>query len=197
MTADIKTAVVPIPLEGGTTGYIMAGATRDLPHNYNLVRCAEEVPVDADRVAYDVATKDFTPFNTDRLVEVIPHVLYDLMLGRKLYVGCMGGTGRTGTFLASLVAQHPSFDGVHAVAYIRQVYRRHAVETNAQMDQVIDVAGQAVLDIDALDEERQAHDRDHVDFAAMVDHFEPEVHARARGCFNPWNPVHWWHFLRG
>jgi hypothetical protein len=50
---------------------------------------------------------------------------------RELYVGCAGGYGRTGTFLAALVkiADKPP---AHAVFYVRAVYHHKAVETTDQ-----------------------------------------------------------------
>ncbi len=51
--------------------------------------------------------------------------------GERVEVGCAGGHGRTGTALACLAI----LDGVPAsvaVAYVREHYDRHAVETPAQ-----------------------------------------------------------------
>jgi len=48
--------------------------------------------------------------------------------GERVEIACRGGRGRTGTFLACLAV----LDGVpaeHAVAYIREHYDVHAVET--------------------------------------------------------------------
>ena len=126
---------VPIPLAGGATGWIHAGATRDIPPGYELIRCAQEIPVDEDRVAYDVSAPDFQPLNRD-VFTVIHSILDDLRVGRRLYVGCMGGTGRTGTLLSLLVATHPAFTADRAIGYIRQVYRPHAVEKDTQAEQI-------------------------------------------------------------
>lgn len=51
--------------------------------------------------------------------------------GQEVFVGCLGGTGRTGTLLACLaiLAGIPSD---HAVAWVRSHYRRSAVETSSQ-----------------------------------------------------------------
>jgi protein-tyrosine phosphatase len=49
----------------------------------------------------------------------------------RVEVGCMGGTGRTGTALACIAV----LDGVppqDAVAYVRRQYDPHAVETDEQ-----------------------------------------------------------------
>lgn len=127
---------VPIPLASGKTGWLHAGPTREMPEGYRLIRCAEEIPVAVEDVAYDLGAKDFEILPKDAVMFSLPDILSDLEDGRPLFVGCMGGTGRTGTLLAILVAQHPAFTGEMAVAYIRQVYKPHAVETPEQREQV-------------------------------------------------------------
>lgn len=131
---------VPIPLASGKTGWIFAGPTADMPPGCELIRCAAEITTPPAKIAYDVATKDFSIFDRDIILDVLPDILADLEKGRALYIGCMGGTGRTGTLLAILVGQHPAFDGHRAREYVRQVYRTHAVETADQFSQVIDLA---------------------------------------------------------
>lgn len=128
---------IPIPLASGKIGWISAGPTRDLPDDKYLVACAAEIPVDETRIAYDLKTKDFSTFPWKKLAAGIPEILEDLEAGDDtLYVGCMGGTGRTGTILAMLVASHPDMHGQEAVQYIRHVYKHGAVETTEQADQV-------------------------------------------------------------
>lgn len=55
----------------------------------------------------------------------------------RVEVGCMGGRGRTGTALACLAVLDgaPAAD---AVAYVRQHYGQHAVETSEQESFVAD-----------------------------------------------------------
>lgn len=127
---------VPIPLKSGKTGWIHAGPTREAPKGYTLVRCALEIEVPGYLPYYDVMTADFSPFPDMKLQAELPGILSALEAGDRLYVGCMGGTGRTGTLLALLVAQHPAFTGETAIAYIRQVYKPGAVETSGQERQV-------------------------------------------------------------
>lgn len=128
---------VPIPLSNGRIGWIHAGPTRDCPPDLKLVACAVEIPVPEHRIAYDLKTPDFTHLPDAKVERVIPEILADLEAGvGDLYIGCMGGTGRTGTALALLVASHPDMDGPTAVEYVRAVYKRGAVETAAQHRQV-------------------------------------------------------------
>lgn len=132
---------IPIPLASGKTGWIAAGPTRELPSSHLLVRCAREIKVSPDSIAFDVGTADFTTFDESVVKLHLPGILEALEDGERLYVGCAGGTGRTGTLLAILVAQHPAFSGQAAIDYIRKVYRPHAIETPEQEEQVRRMAG--------------------------------------------------------
>ena len=51
--------------------------------------------------------------------------------GKKVHCGCIGGHGRTGTFLAALVSQYGEKD---AITYVRKSYCDKAVETTAQVN---------------------------------------------------------------
>lgn len=128
---------VSIPLASGKIGWVHAGPTREMPDGYKLIRCAAEIPTPVAKVAYDVSTKDFTPFDGGTLADSLPDILRDLEDGKPLFIGCMGGTGRTGTLLAILVGQHPAFTGEMAIAYVRTHYKSGAVETSPQEDQVV------------------------------------------------------------
>lgn len=136
----MPTKTIPIFLPGDKVAWVMAGPTRELPSDRRLIRCAAEIPVPMDRIAFDIATKDFQPFDPALLRAKLPAIMDALAGGDRLYVGCMGGSGRTGTLLAILAAQHPGMEGVSAITYIRQVYREAAVETQHQEAQVITMA---------------------------------------------------------
>ncbi|WP_261327417.1 protein-tyrosine phosphatase family protein [Modestobacter marinus] len=59
------------------------------------------------------------------------HQAWERAAGERVELACGGGTGRTGTALACLAV----LDGVppeEAVAFVREHYRRRAVETPAQ-----------------------------------------------------------------
>lgn len=130
----IKT--IPIFLPGDKLVYITAGPTREMPANCRLIRCAAEIPVARDVIAFDVSVTDFTPFDDDTILANINGIIDALIDGEELFVGCMGGTGRTGTMLAILAAQHPAMTGPNAIQYIRQIYKSGAVETANQAEQV-------------------------------------------------------------
>lgn len=175
---------IPIFLPGDSVAWVAAGPTRELPPDRQLIRCAAEIPMAQERIAFDVSTKDFTPFSDAVLRETVPDILDALRSGQHLYVGCMGGTGRTGTLLALLAAQHPGMSGMEAILYIRAIYRAGAVETREQEDQVMRLAGKLTAKPTA---------------PAPAKDYAEEVNASSPGLagFNPWNPAHWWRFLWG
>jgi len=58
-------------------------------------------------------------------------VAQQVKLGRKVHVGCIGGHGRTGMFLAALVAEMAV--DPDPIAYVRKHYCQKAVETREQV----------------------------------------------------------------
>lgn len=168
----MATKTIPIFLPGDKIAWVMAGPTRELPDTHMLVRCAAEIPVPFDRIAFDVATGDFKPFDDQLLSWMLPMIMEYLRddTSKPLYVGCMGGTGRTGTMLALLAAQHPGMTGIEAITYIRQIYKSGAVETQEQENQVI--------------------------LWASPDYPLARSTAKTRA-HNPWHPRNWLGFLRG
>ena len=88
---------------------------------------------------YYVPIKDFSvPDDEAVLVKSIEHALKD---GRPIYVGCFGGIGRTGLWLACMLKALGEPDPVVAV---RRWFYRHAVETEAQQAFVHDFSAHRV-----------------------------------------------------
>lgn len=63
------------------------------------------------------------------LVEAVDLCLEVMMEGKAVYIGCLGGIGRTGTFLACLAKRAGKKDPIKSV---RQIYLARAVETQEQ-----------------------------------------------------------------
>ncbi len=63
------------------------------------------------------------------LDEAVDHIMDILRVERAVYVGCLGGIGRTGTFLACLVKRAGMED---PIKFVRGSYLKGAVETKAQ-----------------------------------------------------------------
>lgn len=74
--------------------------------------------------------EDFSvPEDTDAVEKALEAALKAAFAGKTLYIGCMGGWGRTGLFLALLVKALGIKD---PVGYVREHYHSHAVETKMQ-----------------------------------------------------------------
>ena len=88
---------------------------------------AEAVPAFADE---KVPIEDFgVPADKELLTEALLRTFMAAIDGRKVYVGCMGGWGRTGLFLALMAKAAGVLDPVD---YVRREYTSRAVETARQ-----------------------------------------------------------------
>lgn len=77
-----------------------------------------------------VPIEDFrTPESDEQVTGAIIEILRHALAGREVFVGCMGGWGRTGLFLAVLAKAVGIED---PVAYVRSTYTDKAVETKQQ-----------------------------------------------------------------
>lgn len=81
--------------------------------------------IDAHLPIHDFAV----PADHDQVREVAKQTLRAAMAGKDVWVGCMGGWGRTGLFL-SILAKAAGIP--YPVDYVRHHYSRRAVETAAQ-----------------------------------------------------------------
>jgi hypothetical protein len=69
------------------------------------------------------------PEKPDEFKKLVAWAKKQLEAGLKVHAGCIGGHGRTGTFLAALVSEFGEKD---AIAYVRQHYCKKAVESSVQ-----------------------------------------------------------------
>lgn len=105
-----------------------------------LVKMAREINLPCD---VDVPTADFSTPHPDTLRKGLKRALAHMMNGNDIAVGCMGGIGRTGLFLAAMAKVQGVADPVE---YVRSCYMPHAVETQAQQ--------QFIADLDVADIQR-------------------------------------------
>ena len=75
------------------------------------------------------------PSNAADFKAMIDWVCNQLQTGKKIHAGCIGGHGRTGTFLSAVVAQFMGHKD--AITYVRENYCDRAVESGAQVDFLI------------------------------------------------------------
>ena len=119
-----------LPAFNGQHYELFGGPYARRPHHTIGVRLAAEIQAPAEIV---IPTKDYCTPKYDDLINGLDKSLDYLIGGHTLYVGCMGGMGRTGLFMAALV----KLWGInHPVEYVREMYYSHAVETEEQYNYV-------------------------------------------------------------
>lgn len=92
------------------------------------VKMAKEINLAAD---VNVPTVDFSVPKVADLTKGIREAVGYIVNGYPVYVGCMGGKGRTGLFMA-ILAKAWGID--LPVKYVRANYYSHAVETEGQYE---------------------------------------------------------------
>lgn len=71
------------------------------------------------------------PQNVQTFKKLVEWVAVQLTANKKVHVGCIGGHGRTGMFLAALVKHVTGRED--AIRYVRENYCKKAVESHAQV----------------------------------------------------------------
>lgn len=71
------------------------------------------------------------PDSVDEFRKLLAWTKKQLEAGLKVHCGCIGGHGRTGTFLSALVSEYGEQD---AISHVRQHYCHKAVESQVQTD---------------------------------------------------------------
>jgi hypothetical protein len=72
------------------------------------------------------------PTQADEFKKMVVWAAEQITLGKKVHAGCIGGHGRTGTFLAALVSHMTGNED--AITYVRENYCKKAVESTSQVD---------------------------------------------------------------
>lgn len=107
---------------------VTGGPYNDCPAEMKGVKMAEEIK---RACAVDIPTQDFKVPDRRVLYRGLSKAVTLLLAGEPLYVGCMGGKGRTGLFMAVLAK---AFGVKKPVEFVRDTYYAHAVETPEQYD---------------------------------------------------------------
>jgi hypothetical protein len=142
MTRMGANGALPLDLgwRGGWLGLKVIGGPFDaykpgVNADYGVCVRAERVPPTAD---VHVAIPDFHVPAASQRAEVdaaLKAAFAKLLDGKRVWVGCMGGWGRTGLFLA-LMAKMAGEES--PVTFVRANYTPRAVETQEQMEYVED-----------------------------------------------------------
>lgn len=123
---------MPVPM-GFAWRVVFGGPYYDKPFGYVGVKLAPEVLADA---MIELPIGDFsTPRDLHRTNAVVWMVLNHLAAKDAVFVGCMGGRGRTGLFLALLVK---AMGIPNAIGHVRANYHAKAIETKDQEQYVIE-----------------------------------------------------------
>lgn len=86
---------------------------------------------EGDELLYPMDDRQ-APNEVEQFTRVVDWTLEQVDAGRSVFVGCMGGHGRTGLFLTALVLRS-GFETDDALAFVRENYCKKAVETDAQI----------------------------------------------------------------
>lgn len=131
-----------MPLTFRDSYRVAGGPYRNITKEYQGVKMAEEINSPC-RVS--VPTRDFSVPNVTDLRAGLFKALELILSGELVYVGCMGGIGRTGLFMAGLAKVQKEYHRTtllhwydlgrgDPVKHVRRYYKAHAVETKPQMD---------------------------------------------------------------
>jgi len=119
-----------IPLTGRQHFVVTGGPFRECPDTMWGVKMAAEIEKPC---AVDIPTRDFHVPDRLLLYRGLEKAVDLVLAGDPIYVGCMGGIGRTGLFLAILAK---AFGVKQPVKFVRAGYYAHAVETPEQQTYV-------------------------------------------------------------
>ena len=117
---------MPLSLKHGVTYIVQGGPYRACPNGVFGVKMAAEIDAPCD---VSVPTQDFSVPGIEDATKGLKETVKAVLAGKNVYVGCMGGIGRTGLMLALLAK---AFGESDPVRYVRATYYSHAVETEAQ-----------------------------------------------------------------
>lgn len=123
---------IRLPLNDRQFFVVAGGPYMAKPEGYVGVKMAKEINLPC---AVSIPTADFSVPDPKLMAKGLDEAVNRILLGQPLYVGCMGGIGRTGLFLAILAK---AFDVKNPVRFVRENYLSHAVETPQQMKYVTD-----------------------------------------------------------
>lgn len=113
--------------------------TEVLPVDLHYVNMAKELGhLTSDSF---VPTQDFSTPDPKDLRRALMQSIARAYQGTDIAVGCMGGIGRTGLFMAAMVkiSVEAGFTTENPIQYVRNNYNSHAVETHQQEKYIRDL----------------------------------------------------------
>lgn len=99
----------------------------------------------SDKVEFLFLITDMAaPSCTIEFQNLLDYLQAQLLLGKRVHIGCIGGHGRTGTVLAALY--HQITGDTDAIQWVREHYCDRAVESTAQIDFLVKQYGVSAID---------------------------------------------------
>lgn len=123
---------IRLPVLFGSYYTVAGGPYMQKPEGFWGVKMAEEINAQCE---VDLPVRDFCTPTQEAAAEALCDVVELVVQGKPLYVGCMGGIGRTGLMLALLAK---SWGIPDPVGFVRATYYAHAVETKEQQQFIQD-----------------------------------------------------------
>lgn len=129
---------------GPLNGFVFGGPFRKYePGTRRLVGIKMAVEINHPH-DFAVDTEDFSVPDVSDMQEGLIAALASFAEGNDVYVGCMGGIGRTGLFMGCMVKLMHDYTAkvegvtpiIDPVTVVRSQYNPHAIETRQQMDYV-------------------------------------------------------------
>lgn len=132
---------IPLRIGNLINTRVYGGPYHDVPIGFFGIKMAEEI---THPHMVDIPTRDFGVPKVSDLRAGIIKTFMAIINEEIIYVGCMGGIGRTGIFLAALAKvqieyrklKHRAGRGEDPVLYVRHYFLPHAVETQQQMEYI-------------------------------------------------------------
>jgi hypothetical protein len=106
------------------------------PNVYGEVKGFGDYPGRYSYPAIVIDWSDWKGIDIDIMAWLVDGAINNLRDSRKLDVGCYGGHGRTGTFLACLAGKLENLDARAAILAVRKRYCEEAVESYSQVGTV-------------------------------------------------------------
>ena len=129
-----ETIIVPM---GAKRAVLVAAGPYSKFQDYRVGVCLAPEVIANKGLVYDVIVEwpDFGIPDEYEVKQALVEVCLHLIKKHPVYVGCMGGIGRTGTFLSLLCKMGGE---MFPVDYVRNHYLPHAVETRQQISFICD-----------------------------------------------------------
>lgn len=134
---------------GSIRADIVGGPYMRKPPSFYGIKMAEEVNCDC---VISIPTRDFSVPDAGRLLAGLYAGIALAQQGCPLWVGCLGGIGRTGLYFGALAKVMAGYQKltkhrpIDPITYVRSTYYSHAVETAQQMQWVADLDVSAVVE---------------------------------------------------